>query len=139
VVIKRIVCDTNVLVSAFIHYGGNEWKVLDLARGGEVLLVMSWDILEEFRNVITREKFGLSSDLVADVIALIIEISEFIEPESSINIISGDPSDNKFIECAVDGKAGFIISGDKHLLNLSQYHGIRILRAKEFLEMVKEG
>ncbi len=52
-------------------------------------------------------------------------------------MIDADPTDNVFFECALDGKADYIISGDKHLLDLGLYKGIQILKAKEFL--IKEG
>ena len=52
-------------------------------------------------------------------------------------VIVADPTDNIFLECAIDGRADYIISGDSHLLNLGEYAGIQILKAKEFL--TKEG
>jgi putative PIN family toxin of toxin-antitoxin system len=94
--------------------------------------------LDEFQEVIRREKFGLSSDLVVEIVALVTEIAEIIVPRSNLDIISDDPSDNKFIECAIDGRADYIISGDKHLLDHDTYRGVQILRAKDFLSKVKE-
>jgi putative PIN family toxin of toxin-antitoxin system len=78
-----------------------------MARKGAVQLVLSKDILDEFQEVIRREKFGLSSDLVVEIVALVTEIAEIIVPRSNLDIISDDPSDNKFIECAIDGRADY--------------------------------
>ena len=48
-------------------------------------------------------------------------------------IVKKDPSDNKFIHCAITGKAGVIISGDQHLLNIKTYQKIKILTQAQFL------
>ncbi|MGB9714982.1 MAG: PIN domain-containing protein [Thermodesulfovibrionales bacterium] len=61
----------------------------------------------------------------------------FFEVESKISVIKDDPTDNIFLECAIDGKADYIIFGDHHLLDLGNYEGIEIIKPKEFL--IKEG
>jgi len=58
-----------------------------------------------------------------------------INPLQKISAIEADPDDDKFIECAVAAKAGYIVSGDKHLLNLKNYQGIQIMKAAKFLEV----
>ena len=62
---------------------------------------------------------------------------ELIEIKSRIGIIKEDPTDNIFLECALDGKANYIISGDHHLLKLTIFEGIQILKVKDYL--IKEG
>ncbi len=59
--------------------------------------------------------------------------AEFVEKESKISAIVADPTDNVFLECAIDGNADYIISGDRHLLDLGMYNGIQIIRVREFL------
>lgn len=59
--------------------------------------------------------------------------AEFVGKKSKISTIIADPTDNVFLECAVDGEADYIISGDKHLLDLGMYNGVQIIRAREFL------
>ncbi len=134
---ERVVLDTNVLVSAFIHHRGNEWKILDLVRAGVIQLVMSKEILDEFQKVIARGKFGFGSALIIEITALVIEIAEIIVPQSRLDIVPDDPSDNKFIECAIDGNVGYVISGDRHLLNIGTYRGVKILKAKDFLDITR--
>jgi predicted nucleic acid-binding protein len=51
-------------------------------------------------------------------------------------IIEKDPSDDKFIICAVAGKANFILSGDQHLLSRKNYKKIKILNPEQFLKTV---
>jgi predicted nucleic acid-binding protein len=55
-------------------------------------------------------------------------------PKDRIFLVREDPQDNRILECAVEGKADFIISGDNHLLNKKEFNGIRIVNAKEFIE-----
>lgn len=62
--------------------------------------------------------------------------AEFVKTHSDALVITVDPADNIFLECAVDGNADYIISGDKHLLDLKTYSDIQILNPKAFL--VKE-
>lgn len=134
---ERVVLDTNVLVSAFIHHRGNEWKILDLVREGIIQLILSKEILDEFQKVIARGKFGFSTDLIIETVVLVIEIAEIIVPQSRLDIVHDDPSDNKFIECAIDGNADYVISGDRHLLDIGNYREVKILKAKDFLNIMK--
>lgn len=65
---------------------------------------------------------------------LILAISELVEPKIKINIIKDDPDDNKILECAVEGKVNYIVSGDKHLLRVRAYQGIKIITPREFMD-----
>jgi len=60
-----------------------------------------------------------------------------IEEEKIIEVIMEDPSDDKYLSCAIDAKVDFIISGDIHLLNLGEYEGIRIVTPAQFLEIME--
>jgi len=60
-----------------------------------------------------------------------------VEPKEKFNTIKDDPSDNKIIECAKEGKSDFIITNDNHLLKLKEFEGIRIVTPKEFLKQLK--
>lgn len=117
--------------------GEIEWKILDLVRAGVIQLVMSKEILDEFQKVIARGKFGFGSALIIEITALVIEIAEIIVPQYRLDIVPDDPSDNKFIECAIDGNVGYVISGDRHLLNIGTYRGVKILKAKDFLDITR--
>lgn len=112
--------DTNILVSATITQG-NEFRLLELARKGEYALILSFDILEEFEGVISREKFGFSQEVIDSIVEDLIRISYLVEPKEKINVIKEDPEDNKFLGCASAGKAQYIVSGDKHILGLKKW------------------
>lgn len=131
----RVTFDTNILVSATI-YEGNEFEVLKLARLGKFKLVLSLQILKEFRNVILREKFGYSPLIVETVIKNVLSICEITVPKENLDVIKEDPGDNKILECAISGKVDYIVSGDNHLLKLGEYKGIKIVKTKDILVIV---
>lgn len=133
---KRIVLDTNVTISAFF-WRGYPRTVYDLIRKGEITLLSSLRIEEEFIRVLAYTRFGLSSTEMLPIINELRRYVHFVETKSNVDIIKKDSTDNVFIECALDGKADYIISGDIHLLNIGSYKGVQIVRAKDFL--IKEG
>lgn len=132
----RAVADTNILVSAFISKG-NEHQFLKHAKAGNFEHITSIQILKEFKEVIARPKFRLSSWQINDAIKKLIGISEIIMTVTKLHFIKEDPDDDKILEAAVDGNADFIISGDRHLLKIPEYRGIRIVRTAEFLQILQ--
>ena len=109
--------------------------VMDLGRSGQVLIFISSDIEKELGNKLTT-KFALSDEEKEQIL---IDLSTFTIPlkiSQKIAVVDDDPDDNKFIECAVESKAEFIVSGDKHLLKLKEYNGIKIMKATEFLSII---
>ena len=131
----KVTADTNTLVSAVISKG-NEFELLCLAHKGKVELVLSPQILKEFKGIISRQKFGFSEEQVSNVFKQIISISTIVIPSIKLDIIKEDPPDNRILECAETGKVDYIVSGNKHLLNLKKYKNIQIVRTSEILEIV---
>ncbi|MBI5555565.1 MAG: putative toxin-antitoxin system toxin component, PIN family [Elusimicrobia bacterium] len=128
----KIVLDTNVIVSA-LHFGGNPDKILNLANKGVIELIISPFILGEVADVLQR-RFNWSEKEIANALAAIKEIATLIQPVHKLSVIKEKDSDNRILECAVSGKADFIVSGDaKHILPLKEYLGIKILKPTEFL------
>lgn len=103
---KRVVCDTNILISALVFPGGNPDKILGLARIGEIDLLISPFILREFEKVL-REKFNYKKSEVAQRSARIVNISRLVEPSEKISVIEQDQSDNRILECAIAAKADY--------------------------------
>jgi hypothetical protein len=66
------------------------------------------------------------------------ENSELVFPIHALNVVLDDPYDNKFIECAVEGRAAYIVSRDNDLLRLDRYEDVRILDDMEFLECISQ-
>ena len=128
---RRVVLDTNVLVSALL-FGGPPASLVRLVIGGEVVAVTSSALLAEFQDVLMA-KFQYPSSRTDLVIAEWRALSELVEPRIALAVITQDPSDNRVLECALSAQADAIVSGDKHLLALQTFHGIPILTPQAFL------
>ena len=129
----RIVADTNILVSALL-FGGTSEQVFLAGLRGEIQLLTSLPLLKEYEKVL-KEKFNLNIHLVREIIEEVREVAEIVEVSSHIKAISYPDEDNRVLECAVDGKADFIVTGDtRHILPLKEYGGIKILSPSEFLK-----
>lgn len=133
---KRVVLDTNTLISGLL-WDGNESIVIEKAEIKAIKLFISHQMLEELAGVLKRKKFTKKLEgkeyTIEKAIAKIALISTLIEPNININEIKEDLADNRVLECAISCKADFIVSGDKHLLNLKEYEGIKIIKAAEFI------
>ncbi|MEA3359480.1 MAG: putative toxin-antitoxin system toxin component, PIN family [Thermodesulfobacteriota bacterium] len=128
----RVVVDTNVYISA-IFWGGKPRHIIDLGRDGKIQIFTSEDIEQEILNKLIT-KFGLNS---GDADKIMVDFSTFTKPirvSRRIHVVKDDPDDDKFIECAVECSAEFIVSGDNHLLKKKKYKGIDIVNAATFLK-----
>jgi len=133
---RRVVIDTNVMVSAYL--GGKLEAIIVAWIAGKFILTVSNQIVSEYINVLSRPKFKITRGELDDFVALILSKAEFVLTEESIHVVEADPSDNKFLEAAVTGSVDFIVSGDKHLLDLKEFQGVAILAPRAFLERLLE-
>jgi putative PIN family toxin of toxin-antitoxin system len=128
----KVVIDTNIIVSAF-GWRGNPEEVIRLVSQGKILNFITFEILDELRRVVSYPKLKFSEELQAEIIETMFAISHIVSSSESLSIIENDPPDDKVLECAVSADADFIISGDRHLLNLKNFRCIEILTPEAFL------
>lgn len=129
----RVVLDTNTLVSALL-FSGVSSKLVSLWQNGLIAPLLSREILDEYLRVLSYPEFALSEEEIKEFIQEeILPFVEVVKPKRRLRVVRRDPSDNKFLECAVAGKADVIISGDKDLLSLGRYRQIRIQSPAQFL------
>lgn len=137
----KAVLDTNIFVSGIISSKGSPRKVLELARKEVFKVVTSASINHEIIEVLHRAyiytKYSLNEDIIDDIATFLYEGTLLVEDTFKISIIEKDPSDNKFINCAVEGEADYIVSGDSHLLSLKNYKSIKILDANSFFKILE--
>lgn len=126
----RVALDTNVLLSAILH-GGNPERVLRSAWEGKIQLLSSAALLMELVNVL-KMKFHCDPKDIRKVVQIIGYSVELIKPVHRLRVLDDDP-DNRVLECAVEGRANYIVSGDGHLLALEEYQKIPILKPAELL------
>jgi len=136
----KLVLDTNIIISAFF-WEGNEAELIRKIEENKIKLFINKEILNEIESVLKRPKFKILLDKTNQtpehILAKIISLSYLvIAPKLKKIILKDDPSDDKFIECAINAKAGYIVSGDKHLLKLRKYKGIRIVKTSEIIDKV---
>lgn len=130
-----VVLDTNVYISAVV-FGGIPRQIITLAKKEEIYVYSSPDILLEVSNKL-YEKFGWNQQQVESILQAISKTVTVIKPKSNLTVVKSDPTDNKIIECAFDAGAKYIITGDKHLLNLFKFDAISIVSPSEFLKRTK--
>lgn len=133
----RVVLDTNVLVSALLVSRSLPAQVLSQFREESWELIVSGTILEEYGRVLHRPRFHLSISLVEAVLNEIEKRSLKVIPSQRWNAVPEDPSDNEFLDVAVEADADFVVSGDQHLLDLRIFRGIPILTPAQFLRLTE--
>ena len=135
----RIVLDNNVFISG-IFWEGSPHKIIGLAEKGKLEIFTTNEILEELLGVLKREKFKSlieeAKTNINEIFEKILGLIKICIPVKEIKVIKDDPSDDKFLACAISCQASFIISGDKHLLNLKEFQGIPIVSVNEFLKKI---
>lgn len=131
----KIVPDTNIYLSGII-FGGNPRKVLKLARNKMIVAYTSASILLEVAEKL-NEKFHWNEERISKTLKAISKITEVIAPSTKLNVVKKDPKDNKIIECALEAEANYIVTGDKHLLDIKEFEGIKIIAPADFLKIVR--
>lgn len=127
----RIVCDTNVYISAALR-GARAEAILRLAAANAVQLVVSPAILEELNQKL-RLKFGWTQQQARLFVDAVRDIAEVVRPVVELAVVDDDPDDNRVIECAVSGEAALIVTFDRHLLRLKSFENVAIIRSEDLL------
>jgi putative PIN family toxin of toxin-antitoxin system len=132
----RVVADTNIYISALM-FGGLPGMLLNLGLMQAIRLVISPALLDELQDKL-RVKFGILAQDAAAIRAKLESFGDLIDPAIVLDVVTDDPDDNRVLECAVTGRADYIVSGDRHLLKLKEHAGIPILTAREFLHRLEQ-
>ncbi|MBI5214086.1 MAG: putative toxin-antitoxin system toxin component, PIN family [Nitrospirae bacterium] len=127
----RVVFDTNIFISALVIPGSQaEAAVLKILEGTDTLII-SREIINELLSVLAT-KFSRDIDELARVAVNLADLSEMVYPAEKINILRDAP-DNRILECALSGDADVIVTGDKEMLKLKEYKGIKIITLREYV------
>jgi putative PIN family toxin of toxin-antitoxin system len=130
--VRRVTGDSNIIISA-LSRGGKPQELLDLARHGRIELAVSEAILDEVGRILS-DKFEWSTERVNNVRAEITTFTKHAAPTETLEVVKGDASDNRIVECAVAAGSDVIVSGDKHLLALGIFRGIEVMTVSDFLQ-----
>jgi uncharacterized protein len=138
----KAVLDTNIIVSGIISSKGSPRKLLELAKDETFKVITSILINREILEVLHRDhiytKYGLNEAIIDDIASFLYEGTILTEDSYEIMKVKKDPEDDKFINCAIEGEAGYIVSGDRHLLDLKHCSGIQIVNVNSFLRILQK-
>jgi len=129
----KVVIDTNVFISG-VFFTGPPSRILEAWRDERIRIVVSPDILEEYRRVGDILISQFPSIEIGRILELLMNNSEIVSYESLPDPVCKDPDDDKFLSCALKSGARIIISGDKHLLKASGYRGLQVISPRRFLD-----
>ncbi len=133
----KIVLDTNCLVSIVMpgSYNNDVWQAF---RNAKYVLCVSNEILFEYHEILARRYNNLIANTIMKELIETPNV-ERVNPTYRFNLITADPDDNKFVDCAVIAGATYIVSNDRHFCELEHYDfpKVDVRRLSEFLEIVK--
>jgi putative PIN family toxin of toxin-antitoxin system len=134
--VKKVVLDTNVLISSIL-FKGELARIVDLWKRGKIVPVISRETFNEFRSVLEYPKFRLTKGEIKAIIEEeVLPFFEIVEITSEVSGVCKDPDDDKFIACALSASADFIVSGDKDLCDVVTHKSIKIIRASHLMKMI---
>jgi putative PIN family toxin of toxin-antitoxin system len=133
----KAVIDANIFVSATLTEGTPPAQIIDAWQEDKFELTTSASIIIEIRRVIyypkVRSRSPYSEAEITELLMLLERKSTRTPEKLKLEIVTADPTDDKYIIAAVEGKADYIVSGDPHLKDLKQYQGIKIIPPADFV------
>ncbi|AFY75452.1 putative nucleic acid-binding protein, contains PIN domain (plasmid) [Synechococcus sp. PCC 7502] len=133
----NVVFDTNILISAVLSPSGKPFQCTALAKRAIITSTTCDEILQEFEEKLIK-KLRFEPQRAKSLIDEILDYSTLVKLTEIPRVVIDDPDDDCIVQCALTGKANYIISGDKHLLNLIQYKDIVIVKAASFISLILE-
>ena len=135
---KRVILDTNVLISALL-FKGRLTLFVELWRKGAIIPVISRETFAELRDVLHYPKFALAEDEIRALVEdEILPFFEVVDVKEEVTGVCRDPYDDQFLTAAINSGAVWLVTGDKDLLDLGTYRCITIVTPQEFLASVGE-
>lgn len=129
----KVVLDTNVFISG-VFFRGPPYRILQAWREGAVRLIVSPEILDEYRRVNDRLGLQFKDVDATPILALVARSAELVSARPLKGSVCEDTADDKFLAAALAGASRTVVSGDKHLLRVSGYEGLEVLRPRAFVE-----
>lgn len=129
-----IVIDTNLFIAAYWNRDSASAQILIAVYEGKIPFSYSQAIKKEVFYILSKIR---PSKKYIDFVTAVFDKGRLIKPQKHVSIIKDDPQDDKYFDCAIYGKAKYIISNDKHILNVTAYPTIQKIRPAEFMKINK--
>jgi uncharacterized protein len=129
--VTSLTIDSNIYVSA-LQFGGIGVRLIGMARAGAIRMDTSEAILAETIGVL-RDKFGWDGYRLHFATLELRKVAHIVAPTQTLKV-TGDPDDDRILECAIAAGSDCIVTYDKDLVRLGEYAGIKIVRAVDFLQ-----
>jgi putative PIN family toxin of toxin-antitoxin system len=127
----KVVFDSNILIAALLLPGGRAEAAVDRILDGYDDLLISRPIIQEVLAVLAK-KFSRDREELSRIAVVLGEMGTLVEPSRRMSVFRDEP-DNRILECAVEGKAKVIVTGDKAMLAIGEYEGIRLMALADYL------
>lgn len=128
----KVVVDTNVLISG-VFFGGAPRRVVEAVAGRQIEASATPEIMEEYDRVVREMVRRGQGRLRTDALSVLLSRIRIDEPATTVAVCR-DPDDDKFIACAIDAGALYVVSGDRDLLDLGSYEGVDMITAADFCD-----
>lgn len=129
----KVVVDTNVMISG-VFFGGAPRMVLNAIVDEKITACATLEIVDEYQEIVEEMIARKQGHLSRTILDPLIQKLRLIEQQSNVQVCR-DPDDDKFLNCAKDSGSVYIVSGDKDLLVIQDFEGIKIVTAKQFCDM----
>jgi len=127
----KVVFDTNIFISAFVFKGGSADKAIQRILDSKDTLIISKPIIEETLRILA-EKFERNIEELSRTAVFLSELAVTVEPNACLTVLSDEP-DNRILECALEGDAEAIVTGDKAMLKLGKYETVKIISLRSYI------
>lgn len=131
----RVVFDTNILISAVLSPNSKPFQCTALAKREIIQSVTCQEILDEFQEKLLG-KLKYETERAQALVHEVMDYSQIVTLTNTLRVVAADPDDDMVVECAIAGNATYIVTGDKHLISLSSYQNVTIVKAADFLNLV---
>jgi putative PIN family toxin of toxin-antitoxin system len=139
----KVVLDANIHVSAMVNSQGNPSRIMSAWEQGAFDLVVSGPIIAEIGRVLRYPRIARrhkqDEEAIQRFLTLLQNEAVIGEAAEALDVVQEDESDNRYLECAIEAKAQYIVSGDQHLLAIGEYKGIMILTPAAFVTLIGGG
>jgi len=129
----KVVLDTNVFISG-VFFSGPPFEILKAWLDKKIQIIISSEILHEYKRVGEELSYRYPEIEISPILESFAKKAISIPAPSLPHPVCVDSDDDKFLACAVAGNTELIISGDKHLLDIKEFQGIKIVKPRKFVD-----